>query len=117
MVPAESRPEKLTVPAESRFEKLTVSRNSRLKKQKTKEVEKMAVEKSVFINNDQINSFLSQNYGFENNEIFRINEGSANCYKIINKHGEFFLKEFQKNSIDKRLNVKLKYVKLFKISE
>ena len=67
MVPAESRPEKLTVPAESRFEKLTVSRNSRLKKQKTKEVEKMAVEKSVFINNDQINSFLSQNYGFENN--------------------------------------------------
>lgn len=84
------------VPAESRFEKLTVSRNSRLKKQKTKEVEKMAVEKSVFINNDQINSFLSQNYGFENNEIFRINEGSANCYKIINKHGEFFLKEFQK---------------------
>ena len=58
MVPAESRPEKLTVPAESRFEKLTVSRNSRLKKQKTKEVEKMAVEKSVFNNNDQINSFL-----------------------------------------------------------
>lgn len=56
----------------------------------------MAVEKSVFINNNQINIFLSQNYGFKNNEIFRINEGSANCYKIINKHGEFFLKEFQK---------------------
>ena len=34
----------------------------------------MAVEKSVFINNDQINAFLTQNYGFENNEIFRIKE-------------------------------------------
>lgn len=56
----------------------------------------MAVEKSVFLNDEQIDSFIAEYYGMSNNAISKIAEGSANCYKIANSRGVFFLKELQK---------------------
>ena len=69
----------------------------------------MSVERSVFSDNSELAMFLRKNYGMEDCFVLKIDEGSANCYKIENARGSFFLKEFQKKfdrcSIEREIEV------------
>ena len=57
----------------------------------------MSVERSVFSDNSELAMFLRKNYGMEDCFVLKIDEGSANCYKIKNS---------KRNLTDVQLNVK-----------
>lgn len=50
----------------------------------------MSVERSVFSDNSEFAMFLRKNYGMEDCFVLKIDEGSANCYKIENKGDHSF---------------------------
>lgn len=55
----------------------------------------MAVENSIFLNIDEIKNFVFRYYQIKPIHIEKINNESANCYKIVCENENFFLKEFQ----------------------
>ena len=55
----------------------------------------MAIEKSVF-DQDKMQTFLLQEYGFNLIESRHLPLGTANCYKVSCKEGTYFFKEYQK---------------------
>ena len=65
------------------------------------------LEQSTF-NNDEIKKMVYENYGIEITNIKRINQGTANIFKIENGNNEYVLKEFQskykKEDIIKEIN-------------
>ena len=75
----------------------------------------MAVEKSIFLNNDDIALFINKRYDIKPICIEALSGGSANCYKILCKNGAFFLKEFQdkfnKNTLENEIFVRQELVK------
>lgn len=56
----------------------------------------MSVERSVFSDNSELAMFLRKNYGMEDCFVLKIDEGSANCYKIENKGGIILFKRIPK---------------------
>lgn len=56
----------------------------------------MSLEKSV-LDIDKMRDILSQEYGFHLIDSKRLALGSANCYKVCCKEGDFFFKEYQSN--------------------
>lgn len=73
----------------------------------------MAIEASI-LDEDTIKVLIRQYYGIEVVSIEKIAEGTANCYKIIAKKADYFLKEFQ-HSYDE--DDVLKEVKLLRYLE
>lgn len=69
----------------------------------------MAVENSIFSNINEIKNFVFNYYKIKPIHIEKVNNGSANCYKIVCENEIFFLKEFQskfdENSIKKEIFV------------
>ncbi|WP_022763407.1 phosphotransferase [Butyrivibrio sp. AD3002] len=55
----------------------------------------MAIEKSVF-NQGKMQMFLLQEYGLHLTESQHLSMGTANCYKVSCKEGNYFFKEYQK---------------------
>lgn len=79
----------------------------------------MPVEESVFESNHSIIEFIIENFAITPKDVKRINDGSANCYKIICDEQKFFLKEFQSkfdyDSLDREIRI-CKKVEQFGIS-
>ena len=63
----------------------------------------MSLEKSV-LNKDKISALLSNEYGLTLIDCVNLAFGSANCYKILCKEGEFFLKEYQSIFTTEKVN-------------
>ena len=55
----------------------------------------MPIEKSVF-DQDKMQTFLLQEYGFRMTKSQHLPMGTANCYKVSCKEGIYFFKEYQK---------------------
>ena len=55
----------------------------------------MSLEKSIF-DQDKMQAFLLEEYGFHLNECRHLPMGTANCYKIVCREGTYFFKEYQK---------------------
>lgn len=51
------------------------------------------IEKTIFINNEEIINFVERQYGLKIKEVTKIDRGSANIYSLNNN--KYILKEFQ----------------------
>lgn len=65
------------------------------------------IEKTIFINNEEIINFVENQYGLKIKQVAKIDRGSANIYSLNNN--KYILKEFQtrytKEQIDKEIAV------------